>query len=231
MPARPPRAPSVRGRVPPCSGLPLRLPDRGRPVRWAPAHRTVPLAGPGGSRRAGLRKAAPAAAPRPTLHPHTPPRAHSTHPARPQRPRPRQPPAASRSAARARPSALVLGVRRRRRRGHPVDGVARRGARARAEGLRPGPAGPTRAFTGAHGAMGRPRASLARRFARRCAWAWPCVATRSHAPHVPRGPFRPRRLRAPARGACGTRPAPAASRAAAPSPLAALFSRRRPVHP
>ena len=59
VPARPPRAPSVRGMVPPCSGLPLRLPDRGRPVRWAPAHRTVPLAGPGGSRRAGLRKVRP----------------------------------------------------------------------------------------------------------------------------------------------------------------------------
>ena len=72
VPVRPPRAPSVSGMVPPCSGLPLRLPDRGRPVRWAPAHRTVPLAGPGGSRRAGLRKVRPPP-------PHAPPCTRTRH--------------------------------------------------------------------------------------------------------------------------------------------------------
>ena len=103
VPARPPRAPSVRGMVPPCSGLPLRLPDRGRPVRWAPPHRTVPLAGPGGSRRAGLRKVRPPPPHAPPCtrtrhHVHTAriPPAHSD-PARVSRPQHRaQPPAPAR---------------------------------------------------------------------------------------------------------------------------------------
>ena len=105
---RPPRAPGGCGMVRPGPGPCRRSPNRGRYVRWAPAHRTSCWAGPGGSSRTALRKVSACPVPCPTPRPHTPPHAHSAHPIPPHRPRTHAAPTAPPSATLARSPALVL---------------------------------------------------------------------------------------------------------------------------
>ena len=222
VPARPSRAPTARGMLRPGSGLPPARHNGHRPVRWAQAHRSIPLAGPGGSCRAGPRKVRPPP-------PHAPPRDPTRHPkhtapaqpacadaARARRPERRlKPPSPARPPS-PRRCALATAARRR--------AAARRGAVRSPVHVARGPAPPAQApplpSLGRRGPLlGRPWAAPARTLTPWCVWAAPPVA----APHPsPDG--------AAARGARARRRAgPAALAQPPPPPAPPVLAARRPL--
>ena len=189
-----------------------------------------PLAGPGGSSRAAHARCAPPP-------PHFPPRARTRHPKHtaPAQPTCAAPACARRPEPRLKPPSparppLPVGV--------PTSGgeaagggAARCGALAGTCDPRPGPAG-----SGA--ASPEPRApwlALGPPLGRARTRPHPAVrvggASRGRAPPSPRWRRCPGRPRPPARWPCGPRPRPRRHSRRPSSPLAALFSRRRPRAP